>query len=190
MKTIKKKNLKVSPNLGNYGALYKKFSWRSIGKEIRLFSDRFNAAYIAVDRHVKNWRKNKVAIYWEGIDREEKYTFRELSELSNKFANVLKKLKVEKTIVQKFLNEYEPLTSLIILKNEIQRIFELSKTIVDLLNKNRKIIYPKLVMQELEKVHKVKIAYPYLTFLYEVVENYFGVEIPKPSGVSDFLGSL
>ncbi len=25
-----------------------------------------NASYICVDRHVKTWRKSKVAIYWEG----------------------------------------------------------------------------------------------------------------------------
>ena len=56
-----------------------------------------NAAVEAVDKNAANWRKNKVALYWEGSDgRKEKYTFLELSLLSNKFVNVLKHLGVER----------------------------------------------------------------------------------------------
>ncbi|MEM3690591.1 MAG: acetate--CoA ligase, partial [Candidatus Micrarchaeia archaeon] len=45
----------------------------------------------AIDKHVKTWRKNKIALYWEGDDGStKKFTFLELSNLSNKFANVLK----------------------------------------------------------------------------------------------------
>lgn len=94
MKIIKKK-IKVKPNLKNYENVYKKFRWSSI-KELEFFDGRINAAYNAVDRHTKTWRKNKIALYWEGVDKEEKYTYRELSELSNKFANVLKKLRIKK----------------------------------------------------------------------------------------------
>ena len=31
-----------------------------------------NASYLCVDKHLKNWRRNKVAIYWVGEDGEEK----------------------------------------------------------------------------------------------------------------------
>ena len=57
---------------------------------------KLNAAYNAVDRHVKTWRKNKVALYWESDNDSKKFTFSELSMLSNKFANVLKDLGVKK----------------------------------------------------------------------------------------------
>jgi len=102
------------------------------------------------------------------------------------------KLNVEKTIIQKFLNEYDPLTSLIILKNEIQKAFEISKTIIDVINKIKKNekVYPKKMISKLEKKHNVKISNPYLNYLYEIVENYFKVEVPKSSDISNFLGTL
>ena len=41
-----------------------------------------------------------------------------------------KKLRVERTFVQKFLDEYDLTSSIIILKNELQRAYRLSETIV------------------------------------------------------------
>lgn len=88
----------LPPNLGNYESVRAAFSWEQARREIDWFDENhLNAAYNAVDRHAKGWRKNKVALYWEGERGEvEKYTFRELSELSNRFANSLKELGVKK----------------------------------------------------------------------------------------------
>lgn len=88
----------VAPNLANYDAACRDFTWEEARREIDWFDGgRLNAAYNAVDRHALNWRKNKVALYWEGDRGEvEKYTFRELSELSNKFANALIDMGVKK----------------------------------------------------------------------------------------------
>ncbi len=93
-----KKFLKVKPNLEDYGKTYRKFKWKEAEKYIEWFSGRkLNAAYVAVDKHIDTERENKLALYWEGENGEsKKYTFFELSQLSNKFANVLKKLKVKK----------------------------------------------------------------------------------------------
>ena len=115
-------------------------------------------------------------------------------EVINDFNSKIKatKLHVEKTIIQKFLSEYDPLTSLIILKNEIQKSFELSKTIIDVitnLKKNEK-LYSKKMISELKKKHDVKISKPYLDYLYEIVENYFEVEVPRSSDISNFLSTL
>ena len=44
-----------------------------------------------------------------------------------------KKIKTERTIIQRFLAEYNPKSSLIIIKNEIQKAFELSKDLMDLI---------------------------------------------------------
>jgi acetyl-CoA synthetase len=88
--------LRLKPNL-DYDKVVKKFSWDDVKKEIDFFEGgKVNAAYNAVDRHVKTWRKNKVALYWEGDNDSKKYTFADLSILSNKFANVLKNLGVKK----------------------------------------------------------------------------------------------
>ncbi|MDP2861145.1 MAG: AMP-binding protein, partial [bacterium] len=66
--------------------------------EIEWFKDgKLNAAYNAVDRHLKTWRKNKVALYWEGENGEsEKYTFEDLAEKSNQFAHGLKSLGIKR----------------------------------------------------------------------------------------------
>ena len=93
-----KKSLKVKPILKDYEKTYRNFKWKDVEKEIAWFPGRkINAAYVAIDRHANTKRKNKVALYWEGESGEsKKYTFQEMAELSNKFANVLKKLKIKK----------------------------------------------------------------------------------------------
>jgi acetyl-CoA synthetase len=93
-----KKFLKIKPNLEDYDKTYKKFKWKQAEKEIEGFPGRkMNAAFVAVDKHIDTERENKLALYWEGENGEsKKYTFFELVELSNKFANVLKKLKVKR----------------------------------------------------------------------------------------------
>ncbi len=93
-KIIKKeKKLIESANLPDYEKEYKKFSWKEAEKELaHLANHKLNAAYIAVDRHAETFRKNKVALYYEAENGErEEYTFAQLSDLSNQFANVLLK---------------------------------------------------------------------------------------------------
>ncbi|MBI1297125.1 acetate--CoA ligase [bacterium] len=56
-----------------------------------------NIAYNALDRHAKTWRKNKLAIIWEGEDGEQRtFSYFRLWQEVNKFANVLKSLGVHK----------------------------------------------------------------------------------------------
>ena len=89
---------KVKPNLEDYEKTYRRFSWREAEGELDWFAKKkLNAAYNSVDRHLKTWRKNKVALYWEGEDAsEKKFTFEELSETSNQYANYLKDLGVKR----------------------------------------------------------------------------------------------
>jgi acetyl-CoA synthetase len=56
-----------------------------------------NIAYNALDRHIKTWRKNKLALIWEG-EQGDKQTFSywRLYREVNKFANVLKSMGVKK----------------------------------------------------------------------------------------------
>ncbi|MCB0114232.1 MAG: AMP-binding protein, partial [Caldilineaceae bacterium] len=56
-----------------------------------------NIAYNALDRHAKTWRKNKLAMIWEGEDGEQRtFSYFRLWQEVNKFANVLKSLGVRK----------------------------------------------------------------------------------------------
>jgi acetyl-CoA synthetase len=56
-----------------------------------------NIAYNCLDRHLGGWRRNKAAIIWEGEPGETRtLTYQQLHTEVCKFANVLKKLGVEK----------------------------------------------------------------------------------------------
>jgi len=86
-----KKSWKFPPNLEDYSYTYRHFDWKIIQKELDWFEGKINAAYNAIDRHANSWRANKIALYWEGDQGQtQKYTFRELSLLSNKLGNILK----------------------------------------------------------------------------------------------------
>lgn len=98
--TVYKKSHKkglMPPNLSDYEDVRKDFSWKDARKNLDWFDGNLNAAYNAVDRHTHTWRKNKVALYWEDeAGTEKKYTFEELSVLSNKVGNILKDFGVER----------------------------------------------------------------------------------------------
>ncbi len=81
-------------NLKDYESLYKNFDWTHVHNEVEWFDGgKLNAAYNAVDRHAKNHNKNKVALIYEAANGKiEKYTYLDLKHMTNKFANVLKKL--------------------------------------------------------------------------------------------------
>jgi acetyl-CoA synthetase len=56
-----------------------------------------NACYQCVDRHVKTWRKSKVAIYWEGEPGDRRVlSYSTLYREVNRCASVLKKLGIKK----------------------------------------------------------------------------------------------
>ena len=59
---------------------------------------KLNASYNCLDRHLNSWRRNKVALIWQGEPQEENrfFTYRQLHDHVCKFANVLKKFGVRK----------------------------------------------------------------------------------------------
>ncbi|CAM3918472.1 acetate--CoA ligase [Lederbergia lenta] len=85
-------------NLQDYDKTYASFDWAQTEQQFSWHqTGRVNMAYEAIDRHAESFRKNKVALYYRDTVRDEKYTFREMKELTNKAGNVLKKLgEVEK----------------------------------------------------------------------------------------------
>ncbi len=94
----KKEDFAVEPILHNYNKIRKTFKWSKAREEITYFKNgRLNAAYNAITRHALGNNKHKIALHYEdGAGKEEKYTFLDLENLSNKFANVLKKNGVKK----------------------------------------------------------------------------------------------
>jgi acetyl-CoA synthetase len=58
---------------------------------------RLNASYLCVDRHVRTWRKSKVAIYWEGEPGDSRVlSYSTLYREVNRFASALKGLGIGK----------------------------------------------------------------------------------------------
>ncbi|API91145.1 acetyl-coenzyme A synthetase [Virgibacillus pantothenticus] len=90
-------SLHEKPNMPSYEEACANFSWKEVEKTFSWYqTGKVNMAYEAIDRHAESWRKNKVALYYSDLTRDEKYTFQDLKYLSNKFGNVLKKIGVQK----------------------------------------------------------------------------------------------
>lgn len=89
----------LPPNLVDYSNMLKAFNWSNAYKEVEWFDgNRLNAAYNAVDRHAKNHNRNKVALIYESTQGAiSKYTYLDLSNMTNQFANILKKFDVKKS---------------------------------------------------------------------------------------------
>jgi acetyl-CoA synthetase len=96
---IKKKaaDLASPPNLENYEKTARNFNWNSVKGEIEYQrGGQLNAAYNVIERHAKGERRYKLALLWVGAEGEEKrFTFEDLDQHSNRFANVLTKLKLK-----------------------------------------------------------------------------------------------
>ncbi|UCB48364.1 MAG: acetate--CoA ligase [Deltaproteobacteria bacterium] len=98
IKKSKMDEMPVQPNLSNYDRARATFKWEDVKKELDWFDNGgINIAYEVVDRHLRTPLKDKIALYWEGKEGEtEAYSFHDLSRLSNRFANALRKLGVKK----------------------------------------------------------------------------------------------
>ena len=88
----------VTPNLIGYEAVGDAFRWDDIRAELDgLPGGGLNIAHECIDRHLTTDRKDKVAMLWEAKDgRAETYTFAQMAAGSNKAANALRSLGVEK----------------------------------------------------------------------------------------------
>ncbi len=97
--TLKKQpeTIRVVPNLMDYAASREHFSWNQVRAELEGLPDAvgLNIAHEAVDRHAASSRRDHLALRWLGKNGEVRdYSYAQLRELSNRFANVLKTLGV------------------------------------------------------------------------------------------------
>ncbi|WP_289142095.1 acetate--CoA ligase [uncultured Brevibacillus sp.] len=84
-------------NLQNYDETYANFDWAEVEKQFTWYeTGKVNMAYEAIDRHLLTDKKDKPALFYSDLTRDETYTYAQLSELSNKFGNVLRKLGIAK----------------------------------------------------------------------------------------------
>ncbi len=105
----------------------------------------------------------------------------------------------EAEIVKKAFKQYDPTTSLIILKNEIQKIYSLTYNLKNLLQeesgKSKKKWLKKNVINELNRRFNIKINAKYLNFVLKIIQHYFGLNpaeyvIDVTHGIKDFFSKL
>ncbi len=86
--------LRVAPNLVDYEETCATFSWdRARAQLDGTPGGGLNVAYEALDRHLVRGRGDKVALRWRGRNGEsQEFTYRSLSQQSNRFAHVLARL--------------------------------------------------------------------------------------------------
>jgi acetyl-CoA synthetase len=89
----------VAPNLADYDAARRSFSWLAARKELDGLPDGrgLNIAYEAIGRHAQGALKSHRAIRWIGKKGEvQDFTYGDLQRLTSRFANVLKNLGAQK----------------------------------------------------------------------------------------------
>ncbi|MFX1339988.1 MAG: hypothetical protein ACFFDK_15355 [Promethearchaeota archaeon] len=140
-----------------------------------------NITIFSKEEYKANKKKNKDSMVFESISIHR----------NNKNLINPKKLDVEKYIVNKFLTQSDMKFSYIFLKNEILKAYKLSKSIAYFIKNNQgkgKNINILLVKNQLENEYKLKINREYLSFLIEIVRDYFKVD--APSYCDSFIKSL
>lgn len=100
-KPIKKswENWPVQPNLLNYEQIYQTFTWPELYDKLDRLpeSEGLNMAHIAVDRHAAGPRGDHLALRWLGRDWTIRdFTYNDLKDQSNRFANVLRQFGMAK----------------------------------------------------------------------------------------------
>lgn len=89
--------IREQANMPDYDTAYAGFSWEDVERNFSWHeTGKVNMAHEAIDRHANTWRKNKVALYYSDLERDEKYTFQDMKLLSNQFGNVLRTIGIEK----------------------------------------------------------------------------------------------
>lgn len=96
IQTLEKKN--STHWMDDYDETFNNFSWEEAAKEVEWFDDgKLNAGYNCFDKHLNTLKAKKTALIWESAGGDiEKYDFEQMAKLSNKFANVLVDLGIEK----------------------------------------------------------------------------------------------
>ncbi len=90
-----------------------------------------------------------------------------------------KKIKLDSIILQKFLAEEDAKSSLLILKNEVLKAFEISNKVMQLIEtyKGEKKLSRERLFENFKETSSIKITYSYLEFILDIVKNYFKFDL-------------
>ena len=88
----------VKPNLDDWASSHEGWSWDHARQELDLPGGLVNLAHECIDRHADGDKAGKIAMIWEATDGAvEHYSFADMKRETNKFANALTELGVQKS---------------------------------------------------------------------------------------------
>lgn len=101
-----------------------------------------------------------------------------------------KDLKIERVIVQRFFAEPDPEISIIIVKDEIFKIYKLVEALINFNeNYNKDNLFTmKQALEFFEKRYNFQMQVPYLMFLEDIAEKRFNTILFRTDKFTDFLG--
>ena len=101
--------LKLPPNLADYDSLRSSWDWDELWAELDTPDGLVNQAHECIDRHAMGERANKLALIWQsqGLEVEE-YTFADLKRETDRAANALRSVGIEKGDRVFFLSDRTP----------------------------------------------------------------------------------
>ena len=101
--------LKLPPNLADYDSLRSSWDWDELWAELDTPDGLVNQAHECIDRHAAGERANKLALIWQsqGLKVEE-YTFADLKRETDRAANALRSVGIEKGDRVFFLSDRIP----------------------------------------------------------------------------------
>ncbi|MFX1236539.1 MAG: hypothetical protein ACFFAS_11480 [Promethearchaeota archaeon] len=136
-----------------------------------IFQGTFNAKILTIShrefRDNKKFYNNHIALDGEKVLNDKKKLLKP------------KNLKIESKIIQDFFDESDPKTGLIILKNEILKIYILTNETLDFIEAMEKwtALDAKKLNIYLSEIHNAKISPSYIDFLVNVVRHYYDIDI-------------
>ena len=91
-----------------------------------------------------------------------------------------KNVKIEKRIVHEFFENIDIVSSFIILRNEVKKIFIISNKLSEIAEKYHisELINQDEIHESLEDISTTKLQSDFLNLLIDVVEEYFGMHVP------------
>ncbi|SFR03038.1 acetate--CoA ligase [Desulfoscipio geothermicus] len=83
-------------NLQDYDKACREFSFEMLAREFYGNAGKINIVHRVIDHNIERGRGDRMALYYDADDRQASYTFNELNEQVNRFANVLDKYGLQK----------------------------------------------------------------------------------------------
>jgi acetyl-CoA synthetase len=108
--TTKVDQAALPANFNDYFQRYLDFDWQYARDQIRDYADGINMAYEAIERHVEDGYKDQIAFVFLGKKgQRETYSYGQMQEQSDRFANVLSGLGIKKGLVLCSLSDRVPI---------------------------------------------------------------------------------